>query len=456
MPTGSNDPFGFGTNLLGSTTRPSSDPRTFTSSDTFAVDCSTPTSEDGTEICAEWADEIVGNLRAVLRQNGQLLNASGPVVAEDHSDGMLAKALQLAMQRCQSISAQDVGSANLLSVTLVPAPPEFINGMSILVRKGANPSGAGGVNIVVNGTEYPVQWPDASAIGQNEWAGNAWARLTLDSATNPSAPVWQYFGQGGACASPGGLSGLLPTFGTLTNTGATVSVSAGAAADSTFAKLLSLPSGGSWAVTNGNAINGYAGGASLPNSSTIHFFICRGSSGVGLFASTTVAPALSAFPTGYNLYYRRIFSVPTNSSGSIIPYLAREVEGGAIKCTYLAQNLDASAVTPPTSARQLYSMTLPSGIMVEWDGQAAPGPGGTSDVITLYVASPDEPDTAVASGSFASETAYNCGQAGDTFYYPFSSKSIISDTSGNISVRAETGVTGQVDLYTFGFKDFRR
>lgn len=100
-------------------------------------------------------------------------------------------------------------------------------------------------------------------------------------------------GGGGTIIS--NITGNLPTAISGTSTTAAVTISSGAASDSTTAIEL-IGSGYSWAVSNGDAANGYQGGTTLPNSSTIHFFLCNGGSGTTSFASTSLTPSC---PSGY-------------------------------------------------------------------------------------------------------------------------------------------------------------
>jgi hypothetical protein len=143
------DPFGFGTNLLGVTTRPVSEPRVFTSSDTWAVDCTSAATEDGTDISAEWANELTGNARALARANGTKLDGITKIVAEDHADNMILNAVLHLLQRGRPNYAADTGTQNALAVTLNPAPAELLSGMRITVLPAYDNTGA--CTIVVNG-----------------------------------------------------------------------------------------------------------------------------------------------------------------------------------------------------------------------------------------------------------------------------------------------------------------
>lgn len=183
------DPFGYGTNLLGVTTRPSGDPRVLTAQDTFSVDCSSSTANDGTQASAEQSNEVTANLRALLRVNGNL--ATGlPVVPENNQDGALASAAISLVQRGAVVSATDTGSANAMAVTISPAPPEFVNGMVIRVRKGAAANGTGEVFLSVNSTtNLPILWADNGALQQNDWPAAAWGLLAYDAIAE--TPTWK-------------------------------------------------------------------------------------------------------------------------------------------------------------------------------------------------------------------------------------------------------------------------
>jgi hypothetical protein len=244
------------------------------------------------------------------------------------------------------------------------------------------------------------------------------------------------------CA-PTVITGFLPTSISGTNTTAAVTISAGAASDSTNSTYISASGNTSWAVSNGNAINGYAGGTTLPNNSTIHFFICSGSSGTGSFASTSLTPT---FPTGYTTYSRRIFSLVTNSSGALLNGVAREVAGGAALFTYAAQVTDINNGSAGTSAGTLFSMTVPTGFQVEWWGRIA-----NSGVSALMFSSPDETDVAAASET--ANPGYDVSlSSGSTAIV---NARIMTNTSGQIRARSFSSSTAAY-AYTRGWTDFRR
>lgn len=237
------------------------------------------------------------------------------------------------------------------------------------------------------------------------------------------------------------ISGNLPSSMTGTHTTASMSVSAGQAADSTNSVYIT-GAGYSWAVSNGNAINGYQGGTTLPNSSTIHMFLCTGASGTGVFASTSLSPTL---PTGYSDYYRRIFSFNTNGSGAPIPYTAIESEGGGLVCYLSTQLLDVSTTSLGTS-RTLYTLTVPSGIKVQPLIRQMTTTAGAK----VLISSPDETD--VAPGTYSTVPQYDSdGTSLATFDTPF----LTTNTSGQIGARAAVA-SSALYVTNRGFRDFRR
>jgi hypothetical protein len=160
---------------------------------------------------------------------------------------------------------------------------------------------------------------------------------TANAADLTVAQVLSMLGITGGTVAYNSIAGCLPTAISGTHTTAAVTISSGQATDSTNAAYITC-AGYSWAVSNGNAINGYAGGTTLPNSSTIHFFICNGASGTGSFASTSLTPT---FPTGYNTYTRRVFSLL-----SLLSPNRRESRRTACSRSLLMINLKLSQ-TPP-------------------------------------------------------------------------------------------------------------
>lgn len=250
-------------------------------------------------------------------------------------------------------------------------------------------------------------------------------------------------GASSSCAFPAQISGLLPSAMAGANTTATMTISAGVASDSTGALYIPLSSPASWAVANGNAANGYQGGTTLPNSSTIHMFVCQGGSGVTTFASLSLTPTC---PTGFASFFRRIFSFVTTGAGAPIPFIANEVDGGGMLAYLATQTLDINAATASTVSRTLYTLNVPGGIKVRWAGRAESDGAGALCLVT----SPDETDVA-PSASVAPLFAWTFGAS---FQAAWESGPTVTNTSGQIGIRCSAA--GTLHLATRGWVDGRR
>lgn len=248
------------------------------------------------------------------------------------------------------------------------------------------------------------------------------------------------------------ITGYLPTSQTFTNnTTCSMTITAGSANDSTLAKVLA---GGpfTWNVSNGNQINGYQGGTTLPNSSTIHFYVCYGASGYGSFASTSLTPTL---PSGYDTYYRRIFSLNTNSSGVLRAGLTVEAEGGSIIYYLASQVLDVS-VTNLGVTTTLYTLTVPTGLII----QPLYRLNTPTNNRSIIIFSQQEPNLTVsgfsATGFTASPGATVMNNTGTTNFSQMVGDGILTtDTAGRIAAGAD-GASTALYFVTRGYKDFRR
>jgi hypothetical protein len=248
--------------------------------------------------------------------------------------------------------------------------------------------------------------------------------------------------------TPFSITGGLPTAMSGTNTTAAITISAVTAADQTGAAYIGWTGTKSWAVSNGNAANGYAGGTSLPStSSTIHMYDCHGTSGDASFASllapTTAGGTFTAAscPTGYTSYARRIFSFTTSGAGAPNPYVANEVAGGAVWTALTTPTLDVNAGTMGSASRSLFTTAVPLGIKFQWLGRI-----GTSGSAVASYTSPDEPDVA------PSTTA---APLSDLQVYSMSlGRVLLTNTSAQIGVRGTAGFTYYAS--TEGWIDSRR
>ncbi len=243
------------------------------------------------------------------------------------------------------------------------------------------------------------------------------------------------------------MTGFIPSGQSFSsNVSASMAISSGQAADSTNA--LMLPGGGfSWDITNGNAANGYQGGTTLPNSSTLHFYIITTSGGgsPASFASTSLTPTL---PGGYSGgLLRRIFSLNTNASGVLLAGTGFETEGGALQYWLAAEIQDVN--TTQGTTRTAYTLTVPGGIRV----RPLLRTGVPSNVGVLF-SSLEEVDVAPTSNSANAATQSYDVLSGSSATASIRNSQLTTNTSGQIGARAAGSVT--IGVLNHGFIDFRR
>lgn len=283
---------------------------------------------------------------------------------------------------------------------------------------------------LINGTTATTQSP-----------GDSSNRIATDAfVTNNSGVTWN------------AITGAIPTAITGTSTTGAVSISAGQAADSTNVTYI-ISAGYSWTVANGNAINGYQGGTTLPINTTIHFFLCKGISGVASFAHSSLTPTC---PSGYNVSYRRVFSLVTDGAGALIQGNAIEADGGSM-IFYLVTPIQDVGTTISTS-RLLLSVTTPMGLKSEILYRASADNNGG-----IILTSGDESDLAPNVGSgynggFVGAPGYdvssNSGFSGGISFSVRSDSALITNTSAQFGARGDS--TSGLRFVTRGWKDFRR
>ncbi len=240
---------------------------------------------------------------------------------------------------------------------------------------------------------------------------------------------------------PTNINGLIPTSITGNSTTAAVTIDAGQASDSTNLQQLISPSGFAWAVSNGNAANGYQGGTTLPSSDTIHMFLCSGSSGVCSFGHNGLTPTP---PAGYDDYFRRIFSFTTDNTGTPQSYTATEGAGGSLIAQLDSIVSQTEATT--SSASTVTISGVPNDIIVQPRARVT---NGTNAIAVLW-SSLSAADAAVGdNGTAPGSTTYAPGAQ-----LPNTLSSILTNTSGQVRVRGD-GVTDSY-LYLDGWEDFRR
>lgn len=195
-----NDIVGPGNALNATTTRPN-DGRVFGSLDTWMKNCTTPTSQDGTQILAEMLNEWIAHTRTLIRANGLTLGGVNPVVTYDGGDDMILRAVQQLIQRGQQGAATDAGTANNLVVTLPVTPVEYIAHFTLRVKVKVSNTGAS--QIIVNSlSAVTITRTDGTPLQANDMLAGMEAILVFDGVyfqlINPSPAAW---GSGGGGVS---------------------------------------------------------------------------------------------------------------------------------------------------------------------------------------------------------------------------------------------------------------
>jgi hypothetical protein len=154
------------------TVRPA-DARVIGASDTFAKNCSTPTAQDGTAILAEVFNQIIANLRAVVRGRG--------ITENNADDNMLLKAVQSVAPPY----AVDTGAANALVVDV--AKPGFAigAGTEIDVKLLNNVTGATTIDVKNSAVDlgtFNIVRADGSALNPGDLVAGQVAALFFDGA----------------------------------------------------------------------------------------------------------------------------------------------------------------------------------------------------------------------------------------------------------------------------------
>lgn len=330
-----------------------------------------------------------------------------------------------------------LGGVGLGSANVYTSSNDFTGGSALVTTQGAGDSSTKAASTAfVNGTALTLA-NGTTAVTQSQ----------SDNSTKPATTAYVDTAVGNFTVAFNSIAGFLPSSIAGTSTTGSLSISAGQAADNTNVTYISKSTGTSWAVSNGNAINGYQGGTTLPNSSTIHFYACRGGSGTGTFASTSLTPTI---PAGYSNYYRRIFSLKTTGAGALIPGTALEIAGGAQLFYLTTQVLDADVSNQGATAI-LYTLSLPTGVKFQPLVRISGNQGGGGVII---VTSGDETDVAPATGGIPPSAAPGddlFGSSGNIQISPF----LTTNTSAQIRARANTAGL-LFNVVTRGWVDYRR
>jgi hypothetical protein len=176
------DLLGYGTNAPNVVITRPGDSRVFGGADTYGKDCSSPGAGDGTGITAGFMNGLLGQLRALIRGNGQTA-ALANVVTEDNADDTMAlQAVQQLIQRWQMKFGIDTGAADALVVALAPALAEYKAGLSINVLVAHDGTGAA-ASIAVNGlAARAILRKGGAPLQKKDLLGGGMAKLDYDGA----------------------------------------------------------------------------------------------------------------------------------------------------------------------------------------------------------------------------------------------------------------------------------
>ena len=160
--------------------------RVFGVIDTWFRDCSTPASQDGTAYQADFFNGLLGQLRTLIRGNGQLAAGTGPVIPEvNTSDAMLLTAVQLLIARGQPNAGADTGQADAMLVGPATPWPEYVKGARLWVVKNpaAGPNVTAAPTIAVsNLAAITVVRRDGSAVAKGDLLTGAAFCVEFDGA----------------------------------------------------------------------------------------------------------------------------------------------------------------------------------------------------------------------------------------------------------------------------------
>jgi hypothetical protein len=173
------DLIGYGSNAPNVVVTRPADSRVFGGADTYGKDCSSPGAGDGTGISAGFMNGLLGQLRALIRGNGQTA-ALADIITEDNSDDtMLLRAIQQLIQRGQPLFGFDGGAAGNLVVNLVPALKEYKTGLRISVLVNHDCSGPSAINVNGLGAKSILR-RDSAGLQPRDMLGGGISTLEYD------------------------------------------------------------------------------------------------------------------------------------------------------------------------------------------------------------------------------------------------------------------------------------
>ena len=156
---------------------------TYGALDTFFKNCSSPTTQDGTEIPADWLNLVTLLLRGVSRMNGMKLDGVTPVVADANVAGQLVAAIGQYAQRNRYNYAVDTGAVNAMVANFTPTAVELVDGMVCVVTPAhANTSTTVTLNRDSLGA-LPVYRADGSPLVSGDIAAAPYKAILIYSAS---------------------------------------------------------------------------------------------------------------------------------------------------------------------------------------------------------------------------------------------------------------------------------
>lgn len=165
------DLLGYGSNAPNVTTARPADTRVFGVPDTWGKDCSSPIAQDGTGILAGFMNGILGQLRALIRGNGQTLALADIIPVDNTDDTMALRAIEQLIQRGQMKFGIDTGAADALVVALSPALAEYKTGVSIKVLVLHDNDGPATINVNGLGVQSIVRRNGTAVLPKDLPAG---------------------------------------------------------------------------------------------------------------------------------------------------------------------------------------------------------------------------------------------------------------------------------------------
>ena len=139
--------------------------------DTWFQPCSSPQAQDGTKLVADWFNDILGQLRAIITGGG---------ITADNADAMLLYAVKALGRRYAAAG----GGADALTAAFTPPvlAGQVVDGLKLAVKIAANNTGAATIDADELGA-VPIKMPDGSALPADAMVAGMIALLDRTGAT---------------------------------------------------------------------------------------------------------------------------------------------------------------------------------------------------------------------------------------------------------------------------------